>query len=561
MAAPLARQLEELLNPRPSFRDPEDDAEEATVAKVIDKFEDETADDIFPVGDIRKKASASLLEADKRYSGKATSRKALQEELWGDALSEEGSAEEALEEWYSGSEDSDENESLGSKTKEKPSSAGSDQEDDLEDNEETDLSVKAKAPKFSFQNVTDFEKFTEGMNDVGSSEREDDDDDASVEEGSDEEECVSETHDNIKETKDSEDDGGMMTFSKRQETEEVEKGIAVKNQLALWDQLLEGRIKMQKALVTVNRLPQPDAYPIFRKEGGQEFDSAVQNCCKAVETLLKVLVDLQDELLYQYPGTRHLVDGKQSKTESDDEIPSSSDEEQVDKAQEKRRSLPKRKLKMEDYPEFIAKRYADFRTYRNNILQKWHDKTKLASGKMGKGFGAFERSILTQIDHIMMDKERLLRRTQTKRSVYTVLGKQEQESNPVPESLPENSEVLPQSDSNRHLKDIDEEIFDDDDFYHQLLREFIERKTTSLDPNDQVAMGRQWLAIQKLRSKIKKKVDRKASKGRRIRYHVHSKLVSFMAPIDHCTMNDDARTELYRSLFGKITSPDELEQN
>ncbi|XP_074778806.1 protein AATF [Athene noctua] len=564
MAAPLARQLEELLNPRPSFRDPEDDAEEATVAKVIDKFEDETADDIFPVGDIRKKASASLLEADKRYSGKATSRKALQEELWGDALSEEGSAEEALEEWYSGSEDSDENESLGSKTKEKPSSAGSDQEDDLEDDEETDLSVKAKAPKFSFRNITDFEKFTEGMDDIGSSEGEDDDDDdddASMEGGGDEEECGSETHDNIKETKDSEDDGGMMTFSKGQETEEVEKGIAVKNQLALWDQLLEGRIKMQKALVTVNRLPQPDAYPIFRKEGGQEFDSAVQKCCKALETLLKVLVDLQDELLYQYPGTRHLVDGKQSKTESDDEIPSSSDEEQVDKAQEKRRSLPKRKLKMDDYPEFIAKRYADFRTCRNNILQKWHDKTKLASGKMGKGFGAFERSILTQIDHIMMDKERLLRRTQTKRSVYTVLGKQEQESNPVPESLPENSEVLPQSDSNRHLKDIDEEIFDDDDFYHQLLREFIERKTTSLDPNDQVAMGRQWLAIQKLRSKIKKKVDRKASKGRRIRYHVHSKLVSFMAPIDHCTMNDDARTELYRSLFGKITSPDELEQN
>ena len=67
----------------------------ATVAKVIDKFEDETADDIFPVGNIRKKASASLLEADKRYSGKATSRKALQEELWGDALSEEGSGKKS----------------------------------------------------------------------------------------------------------------------------------------------------------------------------------------------------------------------------------------------------------------------------------------------------------------------------------------------------------------------------------------------------------------------------------------------------------------------------------
>ncbi|XP_061868220.1 protein AATF [Colius striatus] len=584
MAAPLARQLEELLNPRPFLRDPEDDQEEATIAKVIDKFEDETADDIFPVGNIRKKASASLLEADKRYRGKATSRKALQEELWGDAPSEEGSAEEALDEWYSGSEDSEEDGSLDRKTKEKPSSAGSDQEDDLEDEEEADPSVKAKAPKFSFQNITDFEKFTEGMDDVESSEAGDEDgasmededgasmededgasmedeNDASMEEGSDEEEYGSENNDNIKETKGIEDDGGMMTFSKGQETEEVEKGKAVKNQLALWDQLLEGRIKMQKALITANRLPQPDTYPVFREEGGQQFDSAVENCCKALEAMLKVLVELQDELLYQYPGTRHLLDGKQSKTESDDEIPSSSDEEQVNKVEEKRRSLPKRKLKMEDYPEFIAKRYADFRTYRNSVLQKWHEKTKLASGKMGKGFGAFERSILTQIDHIMMDKERLLRRTQTKRSVYTVLGKQEQESPPVPESLPENSEILPPSDSNKHLKDIDEEIFDDDDFYHQLLRELIERKTTSLDPNDQVAMGRQWLAIQKLRSKIKRKVDRKASKGRRIRYHVHSKLVSFMAPIDHCTMNDDARTELYRSLFGKITGPEAPEQN
>ncbi|XP_035199168.1 protein AATF isoform X3 [Oxyura jamaicensis] len=540
MAAPLAQQLEELLNPRPSLRDPEDDAEEATVAKVIDKFEDETADDILPVGNIRKKASASLLEADKRYSGKATSRKALQEELWGDALSEEEPAEETLDEWYSGSEDAEDNGSLGSKTKEKLSSAGSDQEDDLEDDEESDPSAKVKTPRFSFQNITDFEKFTEGMDDVGSSEEEDEDN-ASMEEGSDEEEHEGENHSDIKDTEDNEDDGGVMTFSKGRETEEVEKGKAVKNQLALWDQLLEGRIKMQKALVTVNRLPQPDTFPIFRKEGGQEFDNAVENCCKAVEALLRVLVDLQDELLYQYPGTRHLVDGRQSKPESDDEIPSSSDEERVVEAQEKRRRPPKRKLTLEDYPDFIAKRYADFRTYRNSILQKWHEKTKLASGKMGKGFGAFERSILTQIDHIMMDKERLLRRTQTKRSVYKVLGKKEQESQPVPESLPENSEVVPQTDSNRHLKDIDEEIFDDDDFYHQLLREFIERKTSSLDPNDQVAMGRQWLAIQKLRSKIKKKVDRKASKGRKIRYHVHSKLVSFMAPIDHCTMNDDAR--------------------
>ncbi|NXQ11711.1 AATF protein, partial [Peucedramus taeniatus] len=245
----------------------------ATVAKVIDRFEDETTDDILPVGDIRKRASASLLEADKRYSGKATSRKALQEELWGDALSEEGSAEEALDDWYSESEGSEEEDSAGSKVREKPSSAGSEQEDDLEDDEE------AKAPEFSSQNITDFEKFTEGMDDAGSSEGEEEDD-ADMEEGSEEEEeeFGSENHDDGKETKDSEDDGGVLTFSRGQESEEVEKGKAVRNQLALWDQLMEGRIKMQRVLVTANRLPQPDTYPRFRKEGGQDFDNAVENC-------------------------------------------------------------------------------------------------------------------------------------------------------------------------------------------------------------------------------------------------------------------------------------------
>ncbi|NXQ56175.1 AATF protein, partial [Anthoscopus minutus] len=254
----------------------------ATVAKVIDRFEDETTDDILPVGNIRKRASASLLEADKRYSGKATSRKALQEELWGDALSEEGSAEEALDDWYSGSEGSKEEDSAGTKAREKPSSAGSEQEDDLEDVEEEEPPAEAKAPKFSFQNITDFEKFTEGMDDAGSSEGEDEDedeDDADMEEGSEEEEEFGrENHDDRKEPKDSEDDGGVLTFSKGQESGEVEKGKAVRNQLALWDQLMEGRIKMQKVLMTANRLPQPDTYPRFKQEGGQDFDNAVENC-------------------------------------------------------------------------------------------------------------------------------------------------------------------------------------------------------------------------------------------------------------------------------------------
>ena len=71
-------------------------------------------------------------------------------------------------------------------------------------------------------------------------------------------------------------------------------------------------------------------------------------------------------------------------------------------------------------------------------------------------------------------------------------------------------------DENNEDKEYDVEIFDDDDFYHQLLRELIERKTEGI--TDPMLLGQKWLQIQKMRNKIKKKVDTRASKGRKTRY-------------------------------------------
>lgn len=47
--------------------------------------------------------------------------------------------------------------------------------------------------------------------------------------------------------------------------------------LALWDQLLEGRIKLQKALLTANQLPQPETFPAFKMMGGAEMAGALKN--------------------------------------------------------------------------------------------------------------------------------------------------------------------------------------------------------------------------------------------------------------------------------------------
>lgn len=70
---------------------------------------------------------------------------------------------------------------------------------------------------------------------------------------------------------------------------------------------------------------------------------------------------------------------------SEEEISSEDEDELIEEKKKQQKRVPaKRKLETEDYPSFMAKRFADFTVYRNRTLQKWHDKTKLASGKLGK---------------------------------------------------------------------------------------------------------------------------------------------------------------------------------
>ncbi|XP_077062588.1 protein AATF isoform X2 [Siphateles boraxobius] len=543
MAASISQQLEDLLNPLPNFVDPEDDQDEETKAKVIEKFDEggnEDDDAKLLSGNLRRRSVAILADGDRRYCGKATSRKDLQKELDGSADDEE-------------EDDDDDDEENGMLDKYMECIRDDDDDDNEEDEEdhadvEEDLNgddSSLMSSLVSKMRGTDFMKLTEGMDDLGDSEE---DEDSTASEG--ESEVGSEEGE--------EEESSLRTFSKEKVDEEVEKGKAVKNQLALWDLMLERRINMQKALVTANQLPQPQTFPEFKSRGGAEYAEALKNSHKALKALQRSLLELQDLLLYQKPETRAICQGKTwgaSSTKDDEEINSEEDMENDGQEEEQeavRKGPPKRKLEMAEYPNFMAKRFAAFLPYRDATLQKWYDKTRLTTGKSNKGFGAFDRNILTQVEQVLMDKERLVRRTQTRRSEYRVLGKPEPITPEMESSVTEGEAAELALKANVHLKDMDEEIFDDDDFYHLLLRELIERKTSATDPNDQVAMGKQWLAIQKLRSKIKKKVDTKASKGRKIRFHIHSKLMNFMGPMDNSSMSDEARSELFRSLFANV---------
>jgi protein AATF/BFR2 len=163
--------------------------------------------------------------------------------------------------------------------------------------------------------------------------------------------------------------------------------------------------------------------------------------------------------------------------------------------------------------ETLTKRHDDYNDVRKEIISKWCEKTKIGVIPK-KGYVAMELPTLQLIQNSMKDKHRLIKRTQLDRASH-------------------------QDDS------YDSEIFNDDDFYHNLLKEMISKDECN-----------KWVELQRTRYKNKRKADTRATKGRKIRKDLIPKLVNFMAPMrpmnmrDREVVPDQMRTELLKSLFG-----------
>jgi len=256
------------------------------------------------------------------------------------------------------------------------------------------------------------------------------------------------------------------------------KGVAVVSQLATWDKLLEQRILLQKMLTKVN------TFPLDLKEFMDPEDKEHRDLVKQAGKSLTKLVHKSGQL----------------------------------KNAMERKSVEECKVVGDNIDEWLVDVAKTSEDGRRDVITKWSDRTQRV-GAMGN----MNTSALEQIDQIMNNVPRMVKRTRVKRVDCTVLG-------------------------GRKVKE-EMNLFDDSDFYHHLLRELIEKKTTA--NSDSAEVGKQWLQIQKLRAKLKKKVDTKASKGRKVRYDIHTKLVNFMAPTNQQNqMTDSARNELFSSLFG-----------
>ena len=93
--------------------------------------------------------------------------------------------------------------------------------------------------------------------------------------------------------------------------------------------------------------------------------------------------------------------------------------------------------------------------------------------------------------------------------------------------------------------------FEDSKLYQHMLQDYI--ALSAERGKDNVAVAAAERLKRSMKKKTKKDVDRRASKGRKIRYVVHEKLQNFTFPINRpaATMTEDV---LFKSMFGGVTA-------
>ncbi|XP_054742237.1 protein Aatf [Anastrepha obliqua] len=439
--------------------------------------------------DIRKRNVKLLSEQSARYRGKISTRNELEEEQESEFSGEEEQSEEDDD-----SSDDDNDVDLQAFTK-KLNGAGN----------------KGRRDAPSFEN--DSEKGESADSDLN--------EDSEVEEEGEEEEDDQDDYD--EDGIESEDDASdqektegtdIITETNRQA--EVQKGLCVQNQLQIWERLLEMRIHTQKVISKSNQLPTTDQLKVQQSEN-EKLANVSRESVNRVSTLLSTLLQLQNALCEQFSEQRNALKKSLKRPlpihdpEADNHIP------------------------IKRFADHIDAHFQEFSTYRNAVLLKWDDRTKLLT----PGAGAKKKSltenydIIRKIENTLQNRSLLVEKSQTLKN--DVDGVEEN-------GTAENGDLETTQKHNRNV-----ELYDDSDFYHQQLRELIEYKTnTSVSASE---ITQQYVELQKLRQKMKKKVDTRASKGRKLRYTVHNKLINFMAPDDTSTWTEESKDELYRSLF------------
>jgi len=284
----------------------------------------------------------------------------------------------------------------------------------------------------------------------------------------------------------------------------VSKGKAVRAQRTVWERALHARIRLQKAMTSAAKLPTALACRGL-KRASPDVEDSMDALSRMAKKTLRTFTSLQTALMSNISDISGSSDLKSGATVVDvtgdvDDVWSRTDA-----------------------------AYRAFANYRDSTCDRWYRKSAVSVGNTSSGgavgLKAFNQSISQQVSSTMRAPARLIEKSQPpKRTAPLRLG--ERKSAPMTgddgdEDASDEDKIGVDGLQDGEARE--EELFDDVDFYEQLLKEFLE------SGNDAGAAGAATLTKAVKRRKV---VDRKASKGRKIRYHVQEPLVNFMQAND-----------------------------
>ncbi len=155
------------------------------------------------------------------------------------------------------------------------------------------------------------------------------------------------------------------------------------------------------------------------------------------------------------------------------------------------------------------------------VINKCYARVNYGSEQKKSSMKVFKQTLFDQMDIALADENRFVEKSRM----------------PIHESKRLNKEKETSA-------SYDVEVYDDRIFYSMLLKSFI---TSTTDGNTSSMRAADLEALRKYKRNKSSNVDRKASKGRKLRYVVHDKLTNFMFPIPVTETVDSDR--IIASLF------------
>ncbi|EMG49164.1 BFR2 Protein BFR2 [Candida maltosa Xu316] len=305
-------------------------------------------------------------------------------------------------------------------------------------------------------------------------------------------------------------------------TNDALKGYAIQQQVKVFEKVIDVRLKFQKSVNASNLLPiNQESYHQVKTD---DSDKLLSQTKKELFQLLDHLLHLRNEI-------------------EEDSI------------------SPPKKRSFEKYSEITEKADLKLNSHRNQVLTKWSAKVTNSSGSNAMNaskFKSINQSFEQQVKNNLSDMDRLIKRTKLNRRNVTPIGYKEDQEQDKTDKEEDDDDIPEEAVVRRKTQGLENKfIFDDEDFYRVLLNDLVDKKVQGSDPTTGITISLR--SAQKV-NKLKNNVDTKASKGRKLRYHVQEPIANFESSVGKWKWNDDQIDEFFASLLGQKVNMNEVDE-